>query len=96
MKDLTHRQISLTSSFIVPKIYIEIFEKSTRCGNLITFGDILLHKEDKKNESYCYQAEDKFDYHGIEKALCGKTQYYNDGWKGEYFKPKRILVIQMK
>ena len=71
----------------------ELFEKSTRCGNLITFGDILLHKEDKKNESYCYQAEDKFDYHGIEKALCG----HQPNKYGEmYFTPKRILVIQMK
>ena len=34
--------------------------------------------------------ENNFNYHGIEKALCGKTKYY------EYFTPKRILVIQME
>ena len=66
-----------------------LYEKSS--VNLITFGDIVLWKENKKNSSFCYQNEDWFDYHGIEKALCGKI-----GWKGEFFTPKRILVIQMK
>ena len=59
-------------------------EKSHEC--LIVLGDITLHKENKKNESCCDQDEDNFDYHGIEKALCGK----------EYFIPQKILVIQMK
>ena len=57
---------------------------------LITIGNIYLSKENCKNKSCCFQDEDKFDYHGIEKALCGK-EYYPD-----YFTPKRILVIQMK
>ena len=59
-------------------------EKSNE--ELIELGDIWLMKENKKNESYCYQTEYWFDYHGIEKALCGKF----------YFTQKRILVIQMQ
>ena len=59
---------------------------------LITLGDIVLYKENNKNESLCYQFENRFDYHGIYKALCGKTYYNYSG----YFTPKRILVIQMK
>ena len=44
-----------------------------------------------------FQNEWKFDYHGIEKALCGKTAYWEeDELLGEFFTPKRILVIQMK
>ena len=57
---------------------------------LIRVGDIWLLKENKKNDSSCDQSEDYFDYHGIEKALCGK-----EGVR-EPFTPKRILVIQMK
>ena len=53
---------------------------------LILLGDIVLAKENWKNQSFCYQDEDHFDYHGIDFALCGKI-----GWI-----PKRILVIQMK
>ena len=40
-----------------------------------------------KISSNCDQTEDSFDYHGIEKALCGKDRY---------FIPKRIVIIQMK
>ena len=54
---------------------------------LITLGNIELFKENINNESYCGQDEDNFDYHGIEKALCGKI-------KPDCFTP-RILVIQM-
>ena len=56
---------------------------------LIRLGDIWLWKEDCKNESCCFQTEDRFNYHGIKKALCGKVD-------PNYFTPKRILVIQMK
>ena len=59
---------------------------------MIQFGDIVLTKQNRKNQSYCYQTVDRFDYHGIEKALRGKT----GGYYGEKFTPKRILVIQMK
>ena len=57
---------------------------------LIYLGDIVLCKENCKNYSLCYQNENEFDYHGIENALCGKTGNIKP------FKPKRILVIQMK
>ena len=58
---------------------------------LIDLGKIVLCKENKKNNSYCHQFENNFNYHGIKKALCGKT------WiNGNVFKPKRILVIQMQ
>ena len=69
-----------------------LYEKSD--GNLIQLGGIRLDKENEKNQSHCYQSEHRFDYHGIEKALCGKTGYYDNGLKG-CFTPKRILVIQM-
>ena len=60
-------------------------------NNLIILGDIELIKENWKNDSFCYQYEWLFDYHGIENALCGKT------WNHYvHFKPKHILVIQMK
>ena len=57
---------------------------------LTEIGDILLYKEDEKYKSFCYQSEKCFNYHGIEKALCGKTSRLDP------FTPKRILVIQMK
>ena len=69
----------------------ELYEKSHDW--LITLGDIYLYKENLKNSSNCRQHENNFDYHGIEKALCGKAGYpFGNGC----FTPKRILVIQMK
>ena len=73
---------------------IYLWEKSD--DDLIKLGHIYLKKENKKNKSYCYQNEDNFDYHGIEKALCGKTYKFSNHPLNEYFTPKRILVIQMK
>ena len=67
-------------------------EKSHEYERLIVLGNIYLYKENKKNESYCRQDENYFDYHGIENSLCGKQPYPS----GEDFTPKRILVIQMK
>ena len=63
---------------------------------LIELGDIILRKENNKNESCCCQYENFFNYHGIKNALCGKTRYYDNEWKGERFTSKRILVIQLK
>ena len=60
---------------------------------LIWLEDIWLIKENYKDKSFCVQNEDRFDYHGIENALCGKEQ---DILGRMYFTPKRILVIQMK
>ena len=65
-----------------------LYQKSDVVLSLITIGDIVLTKEKYKNVSCCDQEEDVFDYHGIEKALCGKTFPTK-------FIPKRILVIQM-
>ena len=59
-------------------------------------GDIVLMKENYKNESFCTEIEDRFYYHGARKPLCGKICVFGNGWKGEHFTPKRILVIQMK
>ena len=56
---------------------------------LIRLGDIELYKQNKKNESRCWQSEWKINYHEIKKALCGKVGY------GGNFTPNRILVIQM-
>ena len=68
---------------------IKLYEKSY--DDLIELGNIYLNKENSKNQSYCYQNENNFNYHGIENAVCGKT------WiNGGCFTPKRILVIQME
>ena len=65
-----------------------LFDK--REDHLIQLGNIVLMKENKKNESCCFHHENNFNYHGIKKALCGKI------WNNrEYFTPKRITVIQM-
>ena len=58
--------------------------------NLISLGDIRLYKYSGIG-SYCVQNDWKFDYCGIENALCGKTI----GFKLN-FVPKRIIVIQMR
>ena len=57
---------------------------------LIILGNILLVKENKKNQSFYFPNKNRFDYHGIEKALCGK-----DIDSYEQFIFKRLLVIQM-
>ena len=61
----------------------EIFEPSDE--RLIQIGNITLFKQNKKQQSNCYQKDFQFNYHDIECAICGK---YN-------FTPKRILVFQM-
>ena len=50
-------------------------------------GSIYLYKKNCKEQSCCYQhKQSHFDYHGINNALCGSHK----------FKPKRIIVIEMK
>ena len=66
----------------------QLWNKSTDI--LIDLGNILIYKENMKNSSHCVQREDRFDYHGIEKALSGKI------YSRFPFTLKRILVIQMK
>ena len=58
----------------------------TWIGGLIELGDLKLKKQQSDYQSCYCQHNDKFHYHGIEKALCGK----------QYFTLKRIVVIQMK
>ena len=74
----------------------KVSEKSSSW--LISLGDIILLKENMRHESYCWQYEDKFNYHGVEKALCGKKidKIVNQRKYGTTFTPKRILVLQMK
>ena len=63
---------------------------------LILLGDIELFKEESKEKCCCYQNNDYFNYHGKEKALCGKEVKYSwDKKKENCFIPKRFIVIQM-
>ena len=68
----------------------KLFDESD--NRLIAFGSnaILLRKYEMRKQSYCDQKNDLFNYHNISSVLIGK-EYPN--W---LFKPKRILVIQMK
>ena len=54
-------------------------------GWLIWIGNIVLWKKDMKDISCCNQHEDRFDYHGLSKALYGN-----------YFSHHKEFVIQMK
>ncbi|BFU26111.1 trichohyalin, putative [Entamoeba histolytica] len=71
-----------------PQNAFKLYNQSHDC--LFKFGygcDILVHKENTKTISSCYQCS--FEYEGIINALCGNE------WP-EYFTPKRIIVIEMK
>ena len=57
-------------------------------NGLIYLGDIILYKQSCRNQSYCFQYDSLFDYHGIQNALCGKVN-------PTCFTPKRIQVFQM-
>ena len=41
-----------------------------------------------KSQSYCFENDEYFNFHGINNALIGKPN-------GSTFTPKKILVIQM-
>ena len=58
---------------------------------LIRLGDITLFKENMKTESFYFQRNHIFDYHGIENALCKNDSIHNN----VYFVIKRIVVIEM-
>ena len=58
-------------------------------ANMISIGDIRLAKSDWKEQSFCYQYDDAFDYKGIEKATCGVIH-------PNRFTLKRMIVIQMQ
>ena len=66
---------------------IWLFGKSDEL--LITIGDIVLSKEDKKCESWFYQSNDNFHYHDIENPVCSKRGLSFP------FTIKRLIVIQM-
>ena len=63
-----------------------LFVKSD--DNMIYLRNIMLWKENKKKQSHCRQNEDRFDYHGIEKALCGKERWNHP------FTPKEYLLFK--
>ena len=72
---------------------IELSEKSNQC--LIRLGDIELWKEDYKYYSDIYYDYDAFDYHDEWKPL-HEVRYDKDYFSYNDFKPKSILVIQMR
>ena len=60
--------------------------------NLIGLGDMWLGKQEFSDLSNCEQHENHFNFHGIQRALCGRQPNY----EGEMlFDPQRIIVIQM-
>ena len=65
---------------------------------LISLGNIILYKENNRYISYCIQREELYDYQGIPNAVCGRTNYQDENgkWKGEFFTPLRIQIIQME
>ena len=72
-----------------------LYDKTNELGKLISLGDVELFKEKNKKKSYCFQNNSVFKYHDIDKALCGRTGYWDRKVRGDTFTPKRILVIQM-
>ena len=80
------------------KFEILNLEKGYCLNSLIILGDIVLINNQKDySESFCYQCNSDFDYHGISSALCGKYCYfYRSCRKGSTIEMKRIFVIQME
>ena len=71
----------------------KLYEKSS--SFFVFLGNFLLMKG--KIGSNCGQNENRFNYHGIENALCGKiNRYENENWIGKNFDIKRFIIIQMK
>ena len=60
-----------------------------RSDHLISFGEVVLYKRNKSGWSYCCQTNEMFDYHSIEKALCGRNLW------GDPFGLKRLTIISM-
>lgn len=55
--------------------------------SLIFLGDLVLMKSEKKNQSYCWESHDLFNYHITGHPLCGKVR--------DKFTVKRVRVFQM-
>ena len=64
---------------------------SNTSDKLIILGDIILYKNEMSYQSKCFQNNWKFDYHGIDNVLCGKTL-----GNMKSFDPRKIVVIQME
>ena len=62
---------------------------------LIRLGNIVLFKSNKKYESYCRRDSTVFNYNGIQNALFGNDDNYDEHNSHDHFIPKRIFVIQM-
>ena len=56
---------------------------------LIRLGNIVLYKTKRKNRCYIDNDIKGFEYHGIDKALCGRSGPENP------FKLQRLIVLQM-
>ena len=67
---------------------------SQNSDELIYLGNIFIRKKQRTHFSYCNQISEKFEYHNINKAICGRL--YNSGQTEGFFIPTRIIVIQMK
>ena len=63
--------------------------------SMISIGDISLFKQEDRDKSYCWQHNEIFNYHGIDKLLCGETRAFKNGWIGKCFTLKRLIIIQM-
>ena len=59
------------------------------------FYGFTIHKKDSKDKSYIYQNSEYFDYHGNVKSFNKKLNYQKQ-YDYTEFKPKRIIVIEMK
>ena len=68
---------------------ILLFDNSNH--ELVRLGDIHLFKLSFKNQSFINQNDNNFHYNGFGNVLCGRRTNKNTN-----FKPKRIVVIQMK
>ena len=70
------------------KYSFKVFDKDST--PLFQFGasngsELEMRKENSKNDSACWHYDERYDYHGTSKILCG----------GGFFVPKRFIVIQM-
>ena len=72
-----------------------LYKKSDQL--LLWLGDIVLYKNNKKSDSYCFELAENFNYHDIPHALCGSNKLtMNMGFSGDHFTPRRLLVYQMR
>ena len=75
--------------FEIKDIRYGVWLSEKQHNRLIRIGNIWLYKYHEKEQSYCFQIPNEFDYHDIPNALCGKKDI-------QTFNPKRLLVLQME